>query len=94
MPGCSCGLKGVVELTERQISAKANSTTDLIRRYTNAASKDVELKAYTQLVRPFLEYASCSWDSVGKSRTQENKLEAEAVQTCSTGAMQQFVQTL
>ena len=61
---------------------------------TNTASEDVELKAYTQLVRPFLEYASCAWDSVSQSRTQENKLEAEAVQTCRTGAMQQFVQAL
>ena len=55
-------------------SAKANSTLGFVRRNVITTSEDIKLKAYKQLVRPILEYASCAWDSVGV--TKEKKLEA------------------
>src|SRR5207245_2993878 len=44
------------------ICAKANQALGFVRRQLGKCSKEVKLKAYTSLVRPHLEYASCAWD--------------------------------
>jgi hypothetical protein len=54
--------------------AKANSTLGFIRRNVTTKSSDVKALAYKQLVRPVLEYAAASWDSL--TQTQEKDLEA------------------
>ncbi len=44
------------------ICARANRALGFIRRQLGKCSQEVKLKAYTTLVRPHLEYASCAWD--------------------------------
>ena len=56
------------------VTAKGNSTLGFIRRNVLTSSETVKNTAYKQLVRPVLEYASASWDSV--SDTAASRLEA------------------
>ena len=59
------------QLTFRQhvknVAAKANSSLGFVRRTVLTNSTSVKSTAYTQIVRPVLEYASGSWDSIGKT---------------------------
>ena len=56
------------------VTAKGDSTLGFIRRNILTTSENVRNTAYKQLVRPVLEYASASWDSV--SDTAAGRLEA------------------
>jgi hypothetical protein len=44
------------------VCSQANRALGFVRRQLGKCAVDVKLKAYTTLVRPHLEYASCSWD--------------------------------
>src|SRR5271170_106081 len=44
------------------ICSKANQALGFIKRQLGKCSQEVKLKAYVTLVRPHLEYASCTWD--------------------------------
>jgi len=55
------------------ICSKANRALGFIRRQLGKCSQEVKLKAYTSLVRPHLEYASCAWDP--HVETQINQIE-------------------
>jgi hypothetical protein len=55
------------------ICSKANRALGFIRRQLGKCSQEVKLKAYTALVRPHLEYASCAWDP--HVETQINQIE-------------------
>ena len=55
------------------ICSKANRALGFIRRQLGKCSQEVKLKAYTSLVRPHLEYASCAWDP--HVETQINQVE-------------------
>jgi len=56
------------------ITSKAATTLSFIRRTIPSQSKSLRARAYKQLVRPVLEYASCSFDPLPK--TLEDKVEA------------------
>ena len=56
------------------IATKANNTLGFIRRNVTTTNEEVKSLAYKQLVKPVLEYACCSWDSL--TSTQETSLEA------------------
>jgi len=44
------------------ICSRANRSLGFIKRQLGKCSPEIKLKAYTTLVRPHLEYASCAWD--------------------------------
>ena len=44
------------------VCSQANRALGFIRRQLGKCTVNVKLKAYLTLVRPHLEYASCSWD--------------------------------
>ena len=54
-------------------AAKANRTLGFLRRNLWFCPKEVKTTAYSTLVRPLLEYASCTWDP--HKTGQVNKLE-------------------
>ena len=54
-------------------AAKANRTLGFLRRNLWFCQKEVKTTAYSTLVRPILEYASCTWDP--HKTGQVNKLE-------------------
>ena len=56
------------------ITNKGNSALGFICRNITTNSTEIKCTAYKQIVRPVLEYASGSWDSLTK--TQEEELEA------------------
>ena len=56
------------------ITNKGNSALGFIRRNITTNSTEIKCTAYKQIVRPVLEYASGSWDSL--TETQEEELEA------------------
>jgi hypothetical protein len=56
------------------ISGKASSKLGFIKRNIRTKAAAVKEKAYKQLVRPIMEYASASWDML--TNTQELQLEA------------------
>jgi hypothetical protein len=56
------------------INGKASSTLGFIKRTIPPQSTNLRAKAYKQLMRPILEYASCSWDPPPK--TLSMKIEA------------------
>ena len=56
------------------ICGKAASTLGFIKRTLPPSSKNLRAKAFKQLERPILEYASCSWDPLPK--TLSDKVEA------------------
>lgn len=56
------------------IAGKANAKLGFIRRNILTESAAVKERAYKQLVRPIMEYASASWDQITK--TQGDELEA------------------
>ena len=58
------------------ITTKASTTLGFIRRTIPPQSTTLRVKAYKQLVRPVLEYASCSWDPLPKTLSSQ----VEAVQ--------------
>lgn len=60
----------------KNVAAKANSSLGFVRRTVLTSSTSVKSTAYTQIVRPVLEYASGSWDSIGKTAAAD----LEAVQ--------------
>ena len=55
-------------------TSKASSTLGFIKRTIPPQSTTLRARAYKQLIRPILEYASCSFDPLPK--TQATKLEA------------------
>jgi hypothetical protein len=57
-----------------QMTAKTDCSLGFIRRNIITRSSEVKARAYKQLARPLLEYASGAWDSLTK--TQEVELEA------------------
>ena len=62
---------------DRQVNntvAKAQRTLNLIRRNLHGCSQKTKDAAYRSMVRPILEYASCSWDPYRKG--QVDRLEA------------------
>ena len=56
------------------ITSKANQTLGFLRRNLQKCPEKVKEQAYTALVRPHLEYASCAWDPYLKKNIE--KIEA------------------
>ena len=46
----------------KNVTAKARSTLGIVRRTLKSCTQQVKERAYQALVRPKLEYASCSWN--------------------------------
>ena len=55
------------------VTTKANNTIGLLRRNLNIASTKTKETAYTSMVRPTVEFASCVWDP--HERVDINKIE-------------------
>ena len=58
------------------ITSKASTTLGFVKRTIPPQSTQLRARAYKQLIRPVLEYASCSWDPLPKTLTTK----VEAVQ--------------
>lgn len=65
------------------ITTKASTSLGLMKRTIPSQSVDLRTKAYKQLIRPVLEYGSCSWDPLTKTLAAQ----VEAVQRRSARAV-------
>ena len=55
----------------------------LVRRNLWGCSKKIKSSAYTTLIKPLLEYASCVWDSSNQSNnTKLNRVQCQATRFC------------
>ena len=67
----------------QDISKKAQRVLGLVRRNLWGCNKKIKSSAYTTLIRPLLEYASCVWDSSNQSNnTKLNRVQRQAARFC------------
>ena len=72
-----------------QITAKVSTILGFVRRTIPPQSTVLRARAYKQLVRPVLEYASCAWDLLPKTLSKD----VEAVQRRSARTVLNIPQT-
>ena len=54
------------------ITTKSSTTLGIVKKTISPQSSQLRIRAYKQLVRPVLEFASCSWDPLPKTLSTQD----------------------